>query len=229
MFLRLLITTVSTLLTHYSRSTSITPTTNPDDVPYDDLQHVKKLSDQDEDIFQTVHLINCSWFGSAIFSDYFSNILGLVHQGTLWSLNLFGVCVVPTYVYDSSWLRALRKCVMWITSFLNVDMAMCVVLMKVPFNCPWLVTDSANLVQTLVLVACNYIAIWWEVGGPIDGSHFPQPICGGRRSWLVISIGIFTHHVLKSKGLKDAMCIIGFWWQLGLTQWGILLRQWSQE
>jgi len=80
-FLRLLITTVSTLLTHHSlleinkRNTY----TNPDDVPYDDPQRVKKLSNQDEDIFQTARVINCSWFGSAIFSDYFSSILGPLH------------------------------------------------------------------------------------------------------------------------------------------------------
>jgi hypothetical protein len=55
-----------------------------------------KLSDQDEDIFQTARLINCSWFGSAILSDYFSSILGLVRQGSTWSLNPFGVRVLPT-------------------------------------------------------------------------------------------------------------------------------------
>lgn len=63
--------------------------TNPDNIPFDDPLRSKKISDQDEDIFQTARLINCSWFGSAIFSDYFSSILGLVRQGTSWSLNPF--------------------------------------------------------------------------------------------------------------------------------------------
>lgn len=56
-----------------------------------DPQRRAKIDDQDEEIFQTARLINCSWFGSAIFSDYFSSILGLVRQGSTWSLNPFGV------------------------------------------------------------------------------------------------------------------------------------------
>lgn len=36
-------------------------------------------------------MINCAWFGSCVFSDYFSAILGLVRQGNSWSLNPFGV------------------------------------------------------------------------------------------------------------------------------------------
>ncbi|KAI0306151.1 linoleate diol synthase [Multifurca ochricompacta] len=63
---------------------------NPDSISLDDPERVKKLADQDEDIFQTARLINCSWFGSAIFSDYFSSILGLVRQGSTWSLDPFG-------------------------------------------------------------------------------------------------------------------------------------------
>lgn len=51
----------------------------------------KKIDDQDEEIFQTARLINCNWFGSAIFSDYFSSILGLVRQGSNWSLDPFTV------------------------------------------------------------------------------------------------------------------------------------------
>jgi linoleate 10R-lipoxygenase len=46
---------------------------------------------QDEEIFQIARLCNCAWFGSAIFSDYFSSILGLVRLGSTWSLNPFGV------------------------------------------------------------------------------------------------------------------------------------------
>ncbi|KAF8630158.1 hypothetical protein AX15_003106 [Amanita polypyramis BW_CC] len=45
---------------------------------------------QDDAIFQTARLINCGWFGSVVFSDYFSCILGLVRQGISWSLNPFG-------------------------------------------------------------------------------------------------------------------------------------------
>lgn len=48
----------------------------------DDLERRRKISDQDEDIFQTARLINCAWFRAALFSDYFSGILGLVRQGT---------------------------------------------------------------------------------------------------------------------------------------------------
>ncbi|KAH9986089.1 linoleate diol synthase [Russula compacta] len=63
---------------------------NPAKIRLDDPQRGKKLATQDEDIFQTARLINCTWFGSAIFSDYFSSILGLVRQGSTWSLNPFG-------------------------------------------------------------------------------------------------------------------------------------------
>ncbi|KAF8634588.1 hypothetical protein AX17_004177 [Amanita inopinata Kibby_2008] len=45
---------------------------------------------QEEEIFQTARLINCGWFGSVVFSDYFSCILGLVREGSSWSLNPFG-------------------------------------------------------------------------------------------------------------------------------------------
>lgn len=58
-----------------------------------DDQRAAKLLAQEEEIFQTARLINCGWFGSAVFSDYFSSILGLVRQGSSWSLNPFGVCV----------------------------------------------------------------------------------------------------------------------------------------
>ncbi|KAI9456900.1 linoleate diol synthase [Russula earlei] len=63
---------------------------NPDNIPFDDPQREKKLALQDEDIFQTARLINCAWFGSIIFSDYLSSILGLVRQGSTWSLDPFG-------------------------------------------------------------------------------------------------------------------------------------------
>jgi linoleate 10R-lipoxygenase len=49
-----------------------------------------RLVDQEEEIFQTARLINCAWFGAIVFSDYFSCILGLVRQGSSWSLNPFG-------------------------------------------------------------------------------------------------------------------------------------------
>ncbi|KAF7309764.1 Heme peroxidase [Mycena indigotica] len=50
----------------------------------------KELAAQDEQLFQTARLVNCGWFGSVVFSDYFSSILGLVRQGSNWSLNPFG-------------------------------------------------------------------------------------------------------------------------------------------
>ena len=65
--------------------------TKPESIPLTDPDRAKKITDQDEDIFQTARLINCAWFGAAIFSDYFSSILGLCRQGSNWSLNPFGV------------------------------------------------------------------------------------------------------------------------------------------
>jgi hypothetical protein len=64
--------------------------TKPESIPLGEPDRAKKISDQDEDIFQTARLINCAWFGAAIFSDYFSSILGLCRQGSNWSLNPFG-------------------------------------------------------------------------------------------------------------------------------------------
>ncbi|GJE90952.1 linoleate diol synthase and cytochrome P450 domain-containing protein [Phanerochaete sordida] len=64
--------------------------TEPDAIPADDQERTKKIAQQDEEIYQTARLINCAWFGTAIFSDYFSAILGLVRQGSSWSLNPFG-------------------------------------------------------------------------------------------------------------------------------------------
>jgi hypothetical protein len=45
---------------------------------------------QEEEIFQLARLCNSAWFASVVFSDYFSCILGLVRQGSSWSLNPFG-------------------------------------------------------------------------------------------------------------------------------------------
>ncbi|KAK0488988.1 linoleate diol synthase [Armillaria novae-zelandiae] len=42
---------------------------------------------QDEELFQTARLVNCGWFGGVVFSDYFSCILGLIREGSSWSLN----------------------------------------------------------------------------------------------------------------------------------------------
>ena len=61
----------------------------------DDPERTKKLSDQDEDIFQTARLINCGWFAAIIFSDYLGSILGLVRQGSTWSLDPFAVRRTP--------------------------------------------------------------------------------------------------------------------------------------
>ena len=33
--------------------------------------------------------MNCAWFASAVFADYVAAILGLVRQGSSWSLNPF--------------------------------------------------------------------------------------------------------------------------------------------
>jgi linoleate 10R-lipoxygenase len=65
--------------------------TKPESIPLNDPYRAKTIADQDEDIFQTARLINCAWFGAAIFADYFSSILGLCRQGSTWSLNPFGV------------------------------------------------------------------------------------------------------------------------------------------
>ncbi|KAH9857342.1 linoleate diol synthase [Lenzites betulinus] len=48
-----------------------------------------QLARQEEDLFQTARLINCAWFASAVFSDYLHAILGLVRQGSSWSLDPF--------------------------------------------------------------------------------------------------------------------------------------------
>jgi linoleate 10R-lipoxygenase len=65
---------------------------DPDEIPLDDLQRELKFADQDEEIFQTARLINCSWFASIVLSDYISSILGLVRQGSTWILDPFEVC-----------------------------------------------------------------------------------------------------------------------------------------
>ncbi|KAK6992254.1 heme peroxidase [Favolaschia claudopus] len=59
---------------------------------YEDPETLKEedLLKQDNEIFQTARLVNCGWFGSVVFSDYFSCILGLVRDGSSWSLNPFG-------------------------------------------------------------------------------------------------------------------------------------------
>ncbi|KAJ6591567.1 linoleate diol synthase [Mycena vulgaris] len=57
----------------------------------------EKLLAQDEELFQTARLVNCGWFGS----DYFSSILGLVRDGSSWSLNPFGEIRAPDHsVFD---------------------------------------------------------------------------------------------------------------------------------
>ncbi|KAG0701786.1 heme peroxidase [Suillus ampliporus] len=48
-----------------------------------------QLAKQDNEIFQIARLNNCAWFAAIIFSDYFSCILGLVRQGSNWSLEPF--------------------------------------------------------------------------------------------------------------------------------------------
>ncbi|KAF4610857.1 hypothetical protein D9613_007045 [Agrocybe pediades] len=55
----------------------------------EDAESKAKLLAQEEEIFQISRLINCGWFGSVVFSDYFSCILGLVRDGNSWSLTPF--------------------------------------------------------------------------------------------------------------------------------------------
>jgi hypothetical protein len=62
---------------------------------------------QDEELFQTARLCNVGWFGSVVFSDYFSSILGLVRTGSSWSLNPFGVCIS---IVDGSKFGGLFSC-----------------------------------------------------------------------------------------------------------------------
>ncbi|KAF8966303.1 linoleate diol synthase [Flammula alnicola] len=70
------------LLEINERGTFIDPATLAKDNP---AQNVQLLA-QEEEIFQTARLINCGWFGMVVFSDYFSAILGLVRDGSSWSL-----------------------------------------------------------------------------------------------------------------------------------------------
>ncbi|KZV78791.1 heme peroxidase [Exidia glandulosa HHB12029] len=48
-----------------------------------------RLNAQDDEIFNTAKLINVAWFAMAVFSDYFSAILGLVRNGSSWTLDPF--------------------------------------------------------------------------------------------------------------------------------------------
>jgi linoleate 10R-lipoxygenase len=87
------------------RANFVDPATLSRDNPADNV----KLLAQEEQIFQTARLINCGWFGmgmyepllrensililyfKVVFSDYFSAILGLVRDGSSWSLTPFDV------------------------------------------------------------------------------------------------------------------------------------------
>jgi hypothetical protein len=75
------------LLEINERGTFVDPAT----LTSEDPKKNSRLLAQEEELFQTARLINCGWFGSVVFSDYFSCILGLVRQGSSWSLNPFGV------------------------------------------------------------------------------------------------------------------------------------------
>lgn len=68
--------------------------TDPDLIPKDDPQRTSKIIKQEEEIFQTARLINCGWFATVVFSDYFCSILGLVRDGSSWSLKPFEVSVL---------------------------------------------------------------------------------------------------------------------------------------
>ncbi|KAF8519048.1 linoleate diol synthase [Hysterangium stoloniferum] len=61
---------------------------SPDELVGNDK--AKDRATQDEEIFQTTRLINAAWFAQVVFSDYFSSILGLVRDGSSWTLAPFG-------------------------------------------------------------------------------------------------------------------------------------------
>ncbi|KAF7430838.1 hypothetical protein PC9H_006552 [Pleurotus ostreatus] len=63
---------------------------DPSKLSPDRPEDQKKLLEQEEEIFQIARLINCGWFATTVFSDYFSCILGLVRTGNTWSLLPFG-------------------------------------------------------------------------------------------------------------------------------------------
>ncbi|KAH9479383.1 Linoleate 10R-lipoxygenase [Psilocybe cubensis] len=73
------------LLEINERGTYVDPAT----VSMDDPASKAKILAQEEEIFQIARLINCGWFGMIVFSDYFSTILGLVRDGSSWSLTPF--------------------------------------------------------------------------------------------------------------------------------------------
>ncbi|OBZ73945.1 Linoleate 10R-lipoxygenase [Grifola frondosa] len=62
---------------------------DPDTIP-SDAERTSKLLKQEEEIFQIARLNNCAWFANIVFSDYFCAILGLVRDGSSWSLDPFG-------------------------------------------------------------------------------------------------------------------------------------------
>lgn len=73
------------LLDINERGTYVDPSTLRSDKPAEKA----KLLAQEEELFQIARLINCGWFASVVFSDYFSCILGLVRTGSSWSLDPF--------------------------------------------------------------------------------------------------------------------------------------------
>lgn len=83
---------------------------DPDSIPTSDPAREQKRAKQDNEIFQTARLINCGWFGSVVFSDYFSAILGLVRLGNNWSLNPFEVSIFSMWWNASNYkLQEIRK------------------------------------------------------------------------------------------------------------------------
>ncbi|THH10719.1 hypothetical protein EW146_g8291 [Bondarzewia mesenterica] len=72
---------------------------DPDTIAVDDPNRLQKLNTQEEDIFNTARLINCAWFGSAIFADYFGSILGLFNCLYRWH--------ATTSVEDEKWVEQL--------------------------------------------------------------------------------------------------------------------------
>ncbi|THH32027.1 hypothetical protein EUX98_g2160 [Antrodiella citrinella] len=91
---------------------------DPDTLTSDNPNRGAILLAQEEDLFQTTRLINCTWFASAVFSDYFSAILGLEirqEDHTLFERGRGNVCSVEfnclyrwhatTSVEDEQWVH----------------------------------------------------------------------------------------------------------------------------
>lgn len=109
------------LLEINERGTYVDPDQLSPDIPAEKAQRLA----QEEELFQTARLINCGWFGSVVFSDYFSCILGLVRDGNNWSLSPFGVGVIfgPAFPLTDSVFRKSEKKIIRFSSGVKVTCA----------------------------------------------------------------------------------------------------------